>query len=158
MGKTDSEDLEITLAFDNFDDCAKLRIEVFVDEQGFSKDIDDIDSLPVTRHVAAYDSDGGCVGCFRYFPIEESGEPSSADHEGNWSIGRLTVAKSMRGNGLGSMLLGVGEAEVALAGGTHIELHAQLNKLPFYEKHGYQAHGETDKDEFMDHIWMSKDL
>ncbi len=159
MEDSATEELEITLSYsDNFDDCAKLRIEVFMNEQGFSYDIEDVDKLPVVRHIAAYDNTGECVGCLRYFPVEEDGTPSEADHDGTWTIGRITVAKSMRGKGLGSMLLGVGEAEVALAGGNHVELHAQYNKLPFYHKNGYVEHGEIDYDEFMEHIWMGKDL
>ena len=152
------DELQITLGFNNFMDCAKLRVNVFIYEQGFSKDLDEIDLLPITQHICAYTPDGDCVGCLRYFPIDDNGEPAVDKHSSTWSIGRLTIAKQMRGKGLGSTMLSIGEAEAALAGAKHIELHAQCNKQPFYELHGYVAHGQKDKDEFMDHIWMGKDL
>ncbi len=152
------DELELTLGFNKFLDCAKLRVKVFIYEQGFSKDLDEIDLLPITTHISAYTKDGTCVGCLRYFPIKENGEPDEDEQSCTWSIGRITIAKEMRGRGLGSTLLSIGEAEAALAGAKHIELHAQCNKQPFYEKYGYVAHGPKDKDEFMDHIWMGKDL
>jgi predicted GNAT family N-acyltransferase len=61
-------------------------------------------------------------------------------------IGRMAVLKECRGQGIGSALLA---ALLDYAGKKQyagVYLHAQLDAIPFYEKHGFIANGES----FMD--------
>ena len=67
---------------DDFSDTLRVRVPVFIDEQGFdpSSEGDELD--PVVHHLVLYDGDKP-VATGRVFPLE--GE------QGGWVIGRICV-------------------------------------------------------------------
>ncbi|MCQ2416742.1 MAG: GNAT family N-acetyltransferase [Oscillospiraceae bacterium] len=127
-------------------DVRKIRIEVFVEEQGFVYEFDDIDDYAV--HMALYDGKKPVAIC-RYFPGEE---PDT------FVFGRLAVIKEYRGGHVGLRMIQEAEKEIMAKGGTTVILHAQCRAKRFYEKAGYQAYGELGEEEGIPHIWMRKNL
>lgn len=126
------------------EEAVAIRTAVFMDEQGFANEFDDVDGRAC--HLVLFD-DGQPVATLRLFPGEASGE---------WVVGRLAVVRSHRGLGLGALLLR--EAEAARRGGRRVALHAQVRAKGFYERGGYAAYGEEDLDEGRPHVWMRKEL
>lgn len=136
-----------------------LRVRIFIDEQGFSTELEEFDHHPEVIHIAAKD-EGEVVGAARVFPAEL--EPLYADSlsapEGAWIIGRIAVLPERRKTGLGSALIAEGERVAAEHGADEMHLHAQCRAMPFYEKNGYTAYGEIVPEEGVDHQWMRKRL
>jgi predicted GNAT family N-acyltransferase len=120
-----------------------LREEVFIREQSVPTDMewDEFDSL--SRHVVA-SVDGIPIGTGRLLP--------------DGHIGRMAVLREWRGNGAGSALL-TGLMEIARAlGMQRVLLNAQVQALPFYLRHGFQAEGEEFLDAGIPHRRMWRDL
>ena len=69
---------------DNEQDYRYVRIEVFMKEQGFQNEFDEIDATAV--HITVY-VDGTLAGCARCFPKEE---------EAAWVFGRIAVLPQFR--------------------------------------------------------------
>ena len=139
----------------HFEDAKLIREKVFMDEQGFQNEFDQIDQDPHMIHVVAYDA-GKPIGCARVFPIQL--EPGLENVDGAWVFGRLAVLPDHRGRGLGSQLLAYSEAAAKEHGATTMHLHAQCVAQPFYEKSGYKAYGPIEFDEHVEHQWMEKQL
>lgn len=124
-----------------------IRITVFVDEQGFIDEIDDIDNI--ATHLLLFDNTYTPLATCRVFEGEE---------KGNFILGRLCVLKEHRSKGLGSLILKEAEKIVKEKGGRSVMLHSQLHAKSFYEKSGYSQHGELEFEQNQPHIWMKKDL
>lgn len=123
-----------------------IREEVFVTEQGFTKEFDDTDQI-ATHLVLFYQ--GQPAGVCRFFPTQKPG---------CWDFGRLAVRKAFRDKHLGSLLVQEAENQIRRLGGTKLALMAQIRVQKFYEKNGYTAVGEPCDDEGCPHIWMVKAL
>ena len=120
--------MELRFEHGNFDDARIVRTRVFMEEQGFQDEFDDIDDDPRTIHVTLYDANA-LVGCARTFP-----DPDRPDQPGRWVFGRLARE----------------------AGATEMHLHAQCRVTPFYGRMGYAQYGPVELDEHVEHIWMEK--
>ena len=127
-------------------DAARIREEVFMQEQGFTEEFDDIDAT--ATHLVLYDG-GQAVGTCRYFPGEAPGV---------WIIGRLAVRKPWRKAHGGTALLAAVEREARAQGVRELRLAAQVRAAGFYEKCGFVRQGEEFYEEFCPHVWMSKTL
>lgn len=161
--------MAITFKIGEFDDAKDVRTRVFMEEQGFENEFEDLDQDPVCVHVTAYDGDG-CVGCARVFPADAEGQvfnlPVEEPEEGDdvdgardqWIFGRLAVLPETRKGGLGSKVLAESERVAKERGATEMHLHAQCVAAPFYEKNGYAAYGPIELDEGVKHRWMRKRL
>lgn len=125
------------------DEALRLREEVFLGEQGFTVERDDIDDI--AYHVT-FDLDGVVVATCRVF------------YDDSWTVGRIAVKKGMRGKGLGKALLLEAEKIAREKGGENLKLHAQVRAVHFYEKCGYKSYGNVGYEEWCEHIWMKKDL
>ena len=123
-----------------------IREQVFVKEQGFCEEFDDIDGS--AAHLVLFDEEMPVATC-RFFLNEEKGA---------YILGRIAVQKEYRGQNLGAYVLRAAEEEIRKQGGRCISLHAQEGASGFYEKQGYDAYGEIDYEEDCPHIWMSKSL
>ncbi|MBC3537706.1 GNAT family N-acetyltransferase [Megasphaera hominis] len=123
-----------------------IRQEVFVQEQGFKAEFDDID--PTAWHVVLWDGNTP-VGCCRIFPGER---PQT------YVMGRLAVRKIRRGCHLGNRIMAAMEDFVRAHGGSRVELSAQVRVRPFYEALGYTASSDEYLDEYCPHIHMEKEL
>lgn len=125
-------------------DAVFIREEVFLKEQQFSTEFDDIDDTAV--HLVLYENDTA-IACARYYPDKQSG---------CFHIGRIAVLPPYRGRHLGSRLLTECEQRIKAEGGHTVFLSAQVRVQPFYEKLGYAASGEIYYDEYCEHIHMEK--
>jgi len=154
---------------EEFADALAVRFEVFVGEQGVSPDgeRDDLDSDPRTLHAVAYDDDGAPIGAGRLLaPHTDTPHAPGVGH-GNMDpstphIGRLAVRAVARGTGVGVALMEFLEEQALLrhgaSGSVRVELSAQDQAMPFYERLGYIAHGEPYLDEGIPHHDAFKDL
>lgn len=124
--------------------AARIRIAVFMEEQGFLQEFDDIDGI--CSHLVGYDGQAAVATC-RIWQSEK-----------DWHVGRLAVIKEHRGTGLGAQMLGAAEQFVKAQGGTSLTLHAQCRAEAFYTRCGYLPFGEIDDDEGVLHVHMSKTL
>lgn len=124
-----------------------VRIEVFVNEQGFRDEFDDIDEI--ATHFVAFDEAQRPIGTCRVF---------ASDEDKVYLLGRLAIVKEYRGKGLGSEIVAYAEGYVKEIGGKELRLHAQCRVAEFYEKIGYTAFGEIGEEEGCPHIWMKKTL
>lgn len=130
------------------DDAFFIRTKVFVEEQGYENEIDEIDDF--ATHITAY-IDGACAGCARVFP--KDGEP------GRWDIGRVAVLPSFREHGLGRILVEACESAACERGAQLLRLHAQARLEGWYASMGYTRIGEVDyEDEGQPHVWMERSI
>lgn len=128
---------------ENFDDPKMIRELVFVEEQGFQNEFDEIDER--ANHLVIYDQEKA-IGTGRLFVKDES----------TMIIGRIAILKQYRGKSLGNLLVTVLENKAKELGYCQIELSAQQRAQGFYEKLGYQAVNEVYYDEYCPHITMIK--
>lgn len=124
----------------------EIRREVFMREQGFTNEFDQIDAI--ATHLVLYHQ-GQPAGVCRFFP---------ASQPGVWDFGRLAVKRQYRDKHFGSLLLEEAEEQVRRLGGKKLTLMAQIRVQRFYEKNGYKPVGEPCSDEGCPHIWMEKEL
>jgi len=103
-------------------DLAKLRYEVFVEEQNvpFDLEVDGLD--PDCKHVKAT-ADGITVGTGRLLK--------------NGSIGRMCVHRDYRQYGIGRLLLKNLIEQAESEGYPEISLNSQSYAIPFYQKNGF---------------------
>ena len=127
-------------------EAKEIRTRVFVEEQGFKNEFDEIDST--ATHIICY-IDNTAIATGRLFLDEKSKE---------YHIGRIAVDKSYRGKGIGGKILNYAENLVKEMGGKTLSLSAQERVSRFYEKQGYCKKGEPYLDEYCPHIFMTKEL
>ncbi|MCI5603646.1 MAG: GNAT family N-acetyltransferase [Clostridiales bacterium] len=128
------------------DDAKIIRKQVFMEEQGFKNEFDDIDNI--SFHIVMYDENRPVATCRVYEDIVKN----------EYILGRLSVVKEYRGMSLGAKMIGEAEKIVKEKGGTSIRLHAQCRVTPFYGQQGYKEYGVIEDDEGCPHIWMKKQL
>lgn len=129
---------------DHYSEVMSVREDVFIREQGFSTDEDEIDNH--CTHVLFYD-DGKPFATGRVF-IEES----------NYVIGRVCVLENYRGKGYGVEIIKQLENKAKEMGATSTHLGAQCRAKEFYEKLGYVEYGEVYFDEYCPHIHMKHEI
>lgn len=127
-------------------DAYKVRKAVFVEEQGFVDEFDDIDGF--AYHVAVYDGEK-VIGSGRFFTESNPSE---------YHIGRIAVLSEYRGMDIGSDIMKSIEKYCSKMGVKAVVLSAQCRARGFYEKLGYEQQGEEYLDENCPHILMSKKL
>ena len=127
-------------------DAKKIREEVFVAEQGFQAEFDEIDNY--ATHLVFYEQDTPIAVC-RYYQDKE---------QDTYIAGRIAVLPAYRGKQLGQRIMAVLEKNILAEGGKKISLSAQVRVQAFYEKAGYTVKGEPYPDEHCPHICMEKIL
>lgn len=128
------------------EDARKIRVAVFVEEQGFEVEFDETDEKAV--HLVGYEKGKPAAVC-RFFYDEP--------HK-SYMIGRIAVVKEMRGKGFGEQMVAEAERLIAAMGGNKVSLSAQVRVSPFYEKLGYEKSGGEYLDEYCPHVLMTKRL
>lgn len=124
-----------------FNDAYAVRKQVFMDEQGFSTELDETDKI--ATHVILYDNEKPIATGRIYQENDE------------YHIGRICVLKAYRKNHLASIVMQTLE-EIGFKQTDTIYLSAQIQAKGFYEKLGYQAYGDEYMDEHCPHIMMKK--
>lgn len=127
---------------------ARLRREVFVDEQGLfpasvAGDLDEVDADPrtvvlVARVVGGVD-DGTVIGGVRLAPIWRG------DDIGAWQGGRLVVAAAARGRyaGVGAALVRAACARAENEGVLRFDAAVQTDRVRFFGRLGWMIAGTT---------------
>lgn len=139
--------IRIRLADFNADRDAirELRFDVFVEEQG------------VPRELELDARDARCVHVLAFF--EESAVGTARiDFEHGARVGRLAVARPMRGRGIGSALMRRLHELARERGFASVWCHAQTGAEPFYAQLGYHAAGERFVEAGIEHVRMEKPL
>lgn len=121
-------------AHDDFWQSIKqIRFEVFVEEQKVDEREEYDEYEEMSQHFVAL-ADGFPVGTARWRRTAKG-----------YKLERFAVLKSHRKSGIGSAVLQAVLAEVtelAKKENLPIYLHAQVQALPFYALHGFQAYGD----------------
>lgn len=99
----------------------RLRMEVFVKEQGVPREIEIDEFDPICRHVVAVNRLGHPVATGRLV----------SDAPGVGRIGRMAVAREMRGGALGRQVLDTLIQAARDRGDKEVVLHAQLHAQRF---------------------------
>ncbi|WP_340673171.1 GNAT family N-acetyltransferase [Brevibacillus agri] len=131
-------------------DALAVRKAVFIDEQEVPADleIDEHDQPGSgTVHFVAYNEQQP-VGASRLRPYEP----------GVGKIERVAVLKDERGTGLGRQIMIVMEEAAKELGFDSLKLNAQTHAQRFYEKLGYEPHGDVFDEAGIEHIAMVKAL
>ena len=128
------------------EDAKSIRKKVFMEEQGFENEFDDIDNM--CTHILIYDSANPVATCRFYYNNERQ----------SYVMGRIAVLKEFRGKNYGTELLKAAENEIIKKQGNSVELSAQVRVTDFYEKNGYVALDEVHDDEGCPHVWMRKEF
>jgi predicted GNAT family N-acyltransferase len=123
-----------------------LRHDVFVDEQGVPPDLEIDEHDETALHLLAI-VDGRIVGTCR---LVVAG--------GVAKFGRLVVARSARGSGIGRALLDEAERRARALGANEMVLTAQTSAMGLYERAGYSARGDVFLDAGIEHMTMEKAL
>ena len=123
-------------------DSINIRIEVFMEEQGFKDEFDDLDKI--CQHLVVYQDNQAICTCRFYYDEDKQ----------MYVIGRIAVRKTNRGNKVGQFMV---NTVCSLITGD-VCLHAQVQAKSFYEKLGFEAYGDIDYDEHCPHTWMKKTL
>ena len=138
--------IELKRGKDAKEDAFAIRRRVFMEEQGYEDEFDEIDDACI--HIALY-RDGQAVGCARTFPEQEGST--------RWAVGRVAVLPEAREGGFGRMLVEECERAAIDGGANELCLHAQARLEGWYGLMGYARFGEVDyEDEGQPHIWMEK--
>ena len=132
--------------FDNLPAQARqIRQEVFVEEQGFQSEFDEVDKS--ATHLLIFDQDQAIATCRYYYDFSLNA----------YLVGRIAVIKAYRGKQIGALLMQAAQKEIDKKGKRKMLVHAQTRAQLFYEKQGFTAFGEIDDDEGCPHIWMKKE-
>ncbi len=126
--------------------AASIRNDVFVKEQGFVDEFDDVDAG--ARHIVLYDGDQPISTCRIYFNSDKQ----------SFVVGRIAVIRQYRGKNYGAKTLSAAEDVIRRDGGKSVLLAAQVRATVFYEKQGYAKQGDEFMEEDCPHIWMIKRL
>lgn len=117
-----------------------VRHQVFVIEQNVPPELEMDDYDAVCRHALAFDASGAAIGTGRLLP--------------DGHIGRMAVLSHVRGSGVGSALLEALLNEARRLEYPEVVLSAQYHARGFYERHGFQARGDTYQEAGIEHIEM----
>lgn len=125
-------------------DATRLRMAVFVQEQGIAPELE-IDALDAQcLHAVAYDRQGQAVATGRLLPAEQ----------GEGRIGRMAVAQALRGQRCGRLLLNALVQAARARGDAAIVLHAQCSAQGFYARAGFVPEGAVFDEVAIPHITM----
>ena len=129
-------------------DAQAIRTEVFVQEQKIPARLewDEADSTCV--HAVAYNRLGMALATGRLLPHV----PGVA------KIGRMAVARSMRGSRVGRAVLDALMAAARTRGEREVLLHAQLSAAPFYARAGFIERGPRFEEAGIPHVEMVRNL
>ena len=123
-----------------------IREEVFIKEQGFEYEFDDIDYE--ATHFLLYVNNKPVGTCRLFFDKELNA----------YHLGRVAVKKEYRHLGIGSMLLLEVEKYLCQIEVNSVILGSQLTATIFYKKNGYLEYGDIYLDEGVEHIHMKKEI
>ncbi|HCN74675.1 GNAT family N-acetyltransferase [Pseudolactococcus plantarum] len=132
-----------------YKDALDIRRAVFVVEQQVPLDLE-IDQYEADcTHFVLYTSEQLPVATLRTLVTKDDDDVL---------IQRVATLKNHRGNGYAASLVTAALAYLKTKNITCVELHAQLQAIPFYEKLGFQAFGSEFLDADISHMAMKKTI
>lgn len=134
---------------DLYQECLKIRFEVFVSEQQVPED-EEIDSYESDCRHFLVEMDNQYVGTARY--------RSKDNTDTVVKIERVAVVKPYRGEGVGRALMNHLHESASKEGYLHAELGAQIQAVPFYSALGYEKISDMFFDAGIEHYMMRKEL
>jgi YbgC/YbaW family acyl-CoA thioester hydrolase len=130
------------------DDAMRVRIEVFVDEQGIPLDMERDPADETSLHLVAYNRVGQAVATGRLLPAQS----------GTARIGRMAVKRVLRRAQLGSDVLQALLEAAQARGDQQVLVHAQRVAEGFYARSGFVPQGEGFEEVGLPHIEMVRSL
>ncbi|HEU4618346.1 MAG TPA: GNAT family N-acetyltransferase [Gammaproteobacteria bacterium] len=130
---------------DALDDIRRIRIGVFVREQGVPEALEMDDRDPACVHVLAHLGEAP-VGTGR------------VDVAARGKIGRVAVEARARRRGIGTAIMLALHDAAARRGLASVWCHAQLSAVPFYAALGYRSVGPEFEEAGIQHVKMVRDL
>lgn len=121
-----------------------IREEVFMKEQGFQNEFDDIDHHCL--HLVVFKEDKP-IGCARMY-----------EENNKMILGRIAVLKDYRKQNVGTYIMSLLEHKAKELNFNITALSAQVRASSFYKNNGYIQSGEEYFDEYCPHIHMEKIL
>ncbi|HSG77824.1 MAG TPA: GNAT family N-acetyltransferase [Burkholderiales bacterium] len=122
-------------------EASRIRMTVFVQEQGVPAHIEMDDMDAACAHALAYVA-GKAVGTGRLLP--------------DGHIGRMAVLKECRALGVGGAILVSLMAEARRRGMKEVVLSAQTHAIGFYRKHGFREVGAVFEEAGIPHQEMRR--
>lgn len=126
----------------DYADIRRLRVEVFVEEQGVPEELELDDRDAACTHVLAFDDAGVAVGTGR---IDIDGK-----------IGRVAVIRAARRTGVGRAMMDLLHRVARERGLAEVWCHAQLSARRFYTRLGYSQLGDVFVEAGIEHVEMRK--
>jgi predicted GNAT family N-acyltransferase len=124
-------------------EASRVRLAVFVEEQGVPPEIEMDEKDAVCVHALAY-AQGRAVGTGRLLP--------------DGHIGRMAVLKESRSLGVGGAILERLVEEARRRGMKEVVLSAQTHALGFYRRHGFIEEGKVFEEAGIPHQEMRRVL
>jgi predicted GNAT family N-acyltransferase len=121
-----------------------VRVDVFVVEQHVPLEMEWDEMDAVCLHALVLDDEGAAVATGRLLP--------------DGHIGRMAVRKTLRGGGIGSMVLRALMDEARRRGDHCVLLSAQTHAVSFYARHGFVREGEEFLEAGIPHVCMRHDF
>ena len=131
---------------DELSTCLAIRRSVFIEEQRVPE-ADDVDGL-----------DQECIQVLAFEGSEPAGTARLRIADGHAKIERVAVLERFRGRAIGIALMRKIEEIARELGHEEAMLGAQVQVIPFYEKHGWIAEGDVFMDAGIPHRMMTKRL
>lgn len=132
-----------------YKDALDIRRAVFVVEQQVPLDLEIDQYEAECTHFVLYTSEQLPVATLRILLLKDTDDVL---------IQRVATLKNHRGNGYAAALVTAALAYLKTKNITCVELHAQLQAMPFYEKLGFQAFGKVFLDANISHMAMKKTI
>lgn len=138
-------EFKLIYGLDGYERAKPLREEVFMDEQGFTFDYDEMD--PESWHIVGYDGDV-LIGAARVHKYDDI----------SYKIGRVAVKKSYRNGYVGDLIMKTLQDKIVTLGGIRAVVSAQMSAKGFYDYEGYTQYGELFTVDGVEHVMMELDL
>lgn len=129
-------------------DAERLRMAIFVQEQGVPREIEIDEFDPVARHVVVFNALQQPIATGRLV----------SDGPGVARIGRMAVDRGVRGGRWGRMVLDSLIEAARQRGDREVVLHAQRHAQAFYGRCGFTPVGEPYEEAGIAHITMRMPL
>ncbi len=129
------------------EESKQIRLEVFVDEQGFENEFDQFDEVDKAFHFVLFEDSLAVATC-----------RMNKEQEGVYHIGRVAVKKEHRKKGYGAKVIAEAEDAAKGMGCTMITIGSQVQAVGFYISLGYTKAGEEYIEEGKPHVKVIKKL
>lgn len=128
---------------DDVSDVMDIRRRVFVDEQGYSPEVEVDEHDKMSIYALVYDEADRPAGTGRMYLADDQ-----------FKIGRVCVLKHARGQGLGDLVMRMLLYRALEMDVNEVYLSAQLPAIGFYLRFGFQPIGEIYLEEDVPHQKM----